>query len=576
MSTNAAHPGDVGGIRALRPVRDCRADQCEVRIAIGLFFDGTGNNARWVESGTTGSQEARRKDSNVFRLWAAYPENPTAGFFRSYVPGVGTPFPEIGEHEPADLGMGFGAGGEGRIVFGLLQVLNAMHAAVDSGGLPMLPPAAVEALCRLGREPNMPERHRLVLRPLGMTSGGLLSDWPSGVGARRPFLQSQGALLAEKIARTDKPKLVEVFIDVFGFSRGAAEARVFCHWLDELFQGNRLFGVRAHIRFVGLFDTVASVGVPTSATPFTDGHMDWADDEHLRIPRRAWHCEHYIAAHENRGSFPVDEVRAPSGALPSNCRQFVFPGMHSDVGGGYTPQEQGRGPRSDNAEKLAQIPLNHMYAAARAARVPLDKTLAVQGLYDPYQIAPELQAAYDGWRAESSGSKPLREWLLPYLAWRYQARHHYGQLHAFERASARDRDDLHGANATLLADIHALENPPSAGTRAADSLLGTIPGFGILVRHVIARDYDCLAPEAPAVLQQIKSAPSTPPASATLYADYAHDSFAGFRPFDNKIMGIDPPGSWEPEGYLRWRVHYRGNDTRLTRRTGVESNSQVA
>ncbi|MGY1426570.1 T6SS phospholipase effector Tle1-like catalytic domain-containing protein [Lysobacter sp. A289] len=575
MSINATHPGDVGGIRALRPVRDCRADQCEVRINIGLFFDGTGNNARWVEPGTVGNQEARRKDSNVFRLWAAYPDNPTAGLFRSYVPGVGTPFSEIGEHEPADLGMGFGGGGEGRIVFGLLQVLNAMHRVIERDR-PMFQPAVVEALCGLGREPSMPERHRLVLRPLGMTSGGLLSDWPSGLGARRPFLQSQGALLAEKIARTDKPKLVEVFIDVFGFSRGAAEARVFCHWLDELFQGNRLFGVQAHIRFVGLFDTVASVGVPTSATPFTDGHMDWADAEHLRIPRRAGHCEHYIAAHENRGSFPVDEVLAPSGALPSNCRQFVFPGMHSDVGGGYTPQEQGRGPRSDNAEKLAQIPLNHMYDAARAARVPLDKTLAVQGLYDPYQIAPELQAAYDGWRAENSGSKPLREWLLPYLAWRYQARHRYGRLPAFERASARDRDDLHGANATLLADIHALENPPSAGTRAAESLLGTIPGFGILARHVIARDYDCLAPEATAVLQRIKSAPPTPPASATLYADYAHDSFAGFRPFDSKIMGIDPPGSWEPEGYLRWRVHYRGNDTRLTRRTGVESNSQVA
>lgn len=575
MSTNAAHPGNVGGIRALRPVRECRTDRCEVRANIGLFFDGTGNNFRWVEPGTAGTQEARRKDSNVFRLSAAYPDNPTAGLFPIYVPGVGTPFPEIGEHEPADLGMGFGDGGDGRIVFGLLQVLNAMHRVIDRDR-PMFQPTVVEALCSMGREPNMLERHRLVLQPLGITTGGLLSDWPSGIGARRPFLQRQGALLADKIARSDKPKLVEVFIDVFGFSRGAAEARVFCHWLDELFQGNRLFGVQAHIRFVGLFDTVASVGVPTSATPFTDGHMDWADAPNLVIPRRVGHCEHYIAAHENRGSFPVDSVARPGGGLPGNCRECVFPGMHSDVGGGYTPQEQGRGPRSDNSEKLSQLPLNRMYEAARAGRVPLDKALAAEGLYDPFQIAPALQAAYDGWLAENLGSKALREWLLPYLAWRYRVRNQYTRLPWFARASADDRGDLTGANATLLADVHALENPPSAGTRAAESMLGTIPGFGILARHVIARDYDSLAPEAPAILQQIKAAPPTPPGSATLYADYAHDSFAGFRPFDNEIMGIDPPGSWEPEGYLRWRVHYRGNDTRLTRRIQDDSDSKVA
>lgn len=565
MSTNRVHPGNVAGVRALRPVRECRSEQCEIRANIGLFFDGTGNNARWVEPSTSGTQEVRRKDSNVFRLSAAYPDDPAAGCFRFYIPGVGTPFPEIGEHEPDGLGMGFGGGGEARITFGLVQVLNAMHAVVDSGGLPMFQPAAVESLCSQGI-PGVP-----------LETGGLLSSSLNGTNQRKRLLTRFGAQLAEKIAQSNKPNLVEVFIDVFGFSRGAAEARVFCTWLDELFQSSQLFGVQAHIRFLGLFDTVASVGLPTSATPFTDGHMGWADDEHLRIPRRVGHCEHYIAAHENRGSFPVDEVLTATGALPANCRQFAFPGMHSDVGGGYTPQEQGRGPGSDNSEKLAQIPLNYMYDAALAARVPLDRTLAVQGLYDPYQIAPTLQAAFDGWRAENSDGKPLREWLLSYLVWRYQVRDRYTRLPSMERAPAKDREDLRGANATLLADIHALENPPSTGTRLLEATLGTISGFGILARRLIARDYDKLAPEAPMVLQRVKAAPPTPSASATLYADYVHDSFAGFRPFDIEIAGIDPPGSWEPEGYLRWRVHYRGNDTRLTRRgRDDQADSQVA
>lgn len=560
----SAHPASIAGIRALRPVQPCRAERCEIRLNVGLFFDGTGNNARWVEPGTSGSQEARRKDSNVFRLWAAYPEAPSAGDFRFYVPGVGTPFPEIGEHEPSGRGMGFGAGGEGRIVFGLLQVLNAMHRSIDPRDRPLLSAPAVEALCSHGRDPHMAARHRTVLKPLGMETGGLLSDGP-GMSARGSFLRRQGALLAAKIAATNKPKLVEVFLDVFGFSRGAAEARVFCHWLDELFQGNRLFGVRAHIRFVGLFDTVASVGLPASATPFTDGHMGWGDAPNLVIPSRVGHCEHYIAAHENRGSFPVDTVASPGG-MPGNCREYVFPGMHSDVGGGYTPQEQGRGPSADNAEKLSQLPLNHMYAAACAARVPLDRARAVQGVYDPYQVAPALQRAYDGWRAENQGAKPLREWLLPYLSWRYQVRARYTSLPSFARASAKDRDDLSGANQTLLADIHALENPPSTGTRMAVAMLGAISGFGIYARRAITRSYDKLAPEAAMVLRQIKAAPPTPPVVATLFSDYVHDSFAGFRPFDTPVLGADlHPDSWEPEGYLRWRVHYRGNDTRLTR-----------
>lgn len=50
-----------------------------------------------------------------------------------------------------------------------------------------------------------------------------------------------------------------------------------------------------------------------------------------------------------------------------------------------------------------------------------------------------------------------------------------------------------------------------------------------------------------------------------LFANYCHDSYAGFKPFDAPVVaGIDAPGTWEPEGYLRYRVRFEGNDTRLT------------
>ncbi|MFD0740113.1 T6SS phospholipase effector Tle1-like catalytic domain-containing protein [Lysobacter koreensis] len=552
-----------------------------MRANIGVFFDGTGNNAEWVEPLTSGTQRARRKDSNVYRLFNAYPRKAEEGNYRVYIPGLGTPFPEIGETQPAGNGMGFGEGGEARILFGMLQLMNVMHMAADHAKRVMFQPGTIKSLCSqhmwVQTPPSTRLRHQAALKPVNLDhaqGGGLLSAWPGGGSHQTRFFKEQNAKLSQKIAQASKPKLVEVFIDVFGFSRGAAEARVFCNWIDKLFQGEKLFGVKAHIRFLGIFDTVASVGMPASATGFTDGHLDWADAPNLRVPSRVKNCEHYVAAHENRGSFPVELVNKPDGALPSNCRQFIYPGMHSDVGGGYTPSEQGRGPTGRNSEKLAQISLNDMYAAARAAKVPLDKALATEGAYDPFQIAPALRTAYDGWKAHSGGAKPLREWLFPYLAWRYQVRSTYPNLPSVRRASSKDRGDLVGANATLMADVEALANPPTTAQRTNDLLLrAVIPVAGLFAK----RRFEKLAPEAAEIYRRAKRAAPTPAPLATVFADFAHDSFAGFRPFDTKILGfIDPPGSWESEGYFRWRVHYRGDDTRLTQRFSDDSGDKRA
>lgn len=567
------HPGDSNGLQAVRPSKECRPEHCEIRLNIGVFFDGTGNNADWVEPGEHATQKVRQNDSNVYRLWSAFPDLPEKGYFPAYVPGLGTPFPEIGEVKPAANGMGFGEGGEGRVLFGLLHVMNSLHRAADGsvGGRALFSASTIRALCSCEQFGNASVRtlnqHQAALRPVGLgqntlSGGGLLTRWPSGTSNQKRFFAEQGAKLAQKLASSNKPKVVEVFIDVFGFSRGAAEARVFCSWLGNLFQGETLFGVKAHIRFLGIFDSVASVGMPTSATAFTDGHLDWADEDNLRISRKVKNCVHYVAGHENRGSFPVDTVRLPSGALQSNCHEFVFPGMHSDVGGGYTPQDQGRGPGRRNADKLSQIPLNAMYEAARAAKVPLDKTEAVEeGAYDPFAVSAEVRKAYEAWRAASGGAKPLREWLLQYLTWRYQVRHSYTKLPWSQRVSQKDMGDLEGANRTLIADVAALETPPSAMRKLLEGSVKTL----IAPAQLIRRRTESLAPEAKLIFQSVQKAPQTHAALAALFADYAHDSFAGFRPFDTKILGfIDPPGSWEPEGYLRWRTHYRGTDQRFT------------
>jgi hypothetical protein len=368
--------------------------------------------------------------------------------------------------------------------------------------------------------------------------------------------------------------LVEVFIDVFGFSRGAAQARTFCTWLDAFFQGDRLAGVRAHIRFVGLFDTVSAAGVGASVTSFTDGHQGWGDAPYMRIPARVRHCEHYAAMHENRSAFPLEDIRQ-EGVMPPRTRQFRFPGMHSNVGGGYSPLDQGRGPGRQDSEKLSQIPLNRMFEAAVAAKVPLNKRLAIeQSRWDCYAIAPSLQKAYDEFvSANGAGGRRMKDCLMDYLTWRIRVRDYFAQLPATLRASENDRADLIGANTTLIKDYADVQAAATIDKRLADaekkhSAISSNHGEIDSLRKEKKRlrsAMSSLSATAAEVVSRANAWRQLTLAEHTLFAEYCHDSYAGFKPYEAPLaVGVDLPGTWEPEGYLRYRVRFEGNDTRLT------------
>ncbi|CAD5108260.1 T6SS phospholipase effector Tle1-like catalytic domain-containing protein [Zestomonas carbonaria] len=592
--TFRAHPiGDTPGIEETLPTCIPRTERCELPLNIGIFFDGTGNNQDWDEAdscspGLGMTQREYRKDSNVARLHRAYPDEPSIGYYPVYVPGVGTPCRPIGENEPDTFGMGFGAGGDGRINYALLYVLDSIHRAI-SNNQPAFSDETVIALCRNGiriYDPGTRSYSRLRgrvddekgLMAVGMQEkGGLLCSASGGRDHARTFLLEQARKIADKVAATRQPRLVEITIDVFGFSRGAAQARVFCNWLGELMAGNRLCGVPATIRFLGIFDTVASVGLPNSA-PLGNGHGGWAQPRYLAISPYVRQCVHYVAMHENRASFPLESVRRPDGSLPANCRQYTLPGMHSDVGGGYAPNDQGRGPSGDPSDALSQIPLELMYNAACAAQVPLNKIDALDGDYDPFAVHPDLRQAFDAFMSVNAGEKTIAQWLLPYLAWRYQIREAYAnKLSWVTRASARDREDLEGANRILRADIEALETNAGRWTQSAHTVLGALPLIGGRLSEKGSR-LGKLSPEARALLGELRAQPvlGTPEnperltPQAYLFANYVHDSYAGFRPLDSRIdlsfAGCRDilPGSWEPEGYLRYRRFYHGDDTPLS------------
>lgn len=126
-------------------------------------------------------------------------------------------------------------------------------------------------------------------------------------------------------------RVKSVNIDVFGFSRGAATARIFVNQLSDKYNANEnlLFGVKPHIRFLGIFDTVGSIGISNDGSNF--GY-------NLNVnPRAVANACHLTAHHEFRKHFPLTSLKAKNGNLPENFTELELLGAHSDIGGGYGP-----------------------------------------------------------------------------------------------------------------------------------------------------------------------------------------------------------------------------------------------
>lgn len=265
---------------------------CSKVIHFSVFFDGTGNN-RDAELAKTDVKEQAL--SNIYKLWAAHKES--GDVIRPYIPGVGTPYPAIGD-SGGTLGMAIGSGAEKRIK------------------------KAIE-------------------------------------------------LLDEEIAKVPAEQKIRLInITVFGFSRGAAQARAFIRDLAKLCQAEGeayLYKSKPlRIAFAGLFDTVCSAyGNPlTAAYSASGGHNGWAED--MKIPPMVEQTVHMNAAHELRRRFPLDSTRIDAN-YPDNTVEIWYPGVHSDVGGGYSPQYQGK------ENSISRFALNHMFDVAFAAGVLFKK-----------------------------------------------------------------------------------------------------------------------------------------------------------------------------------------------------------
>ncbi|WP_456311527.1 T6SS phospholipase effector Tle1-like catalytic domain-containing protein, partial [Serratia proteamaculans] len=225
-------------------------------------------------------------------------------------------------------------------------------------------------------------------------------------------------------------RLLGIKLYVYGFSRGAAAARAFVNWLSGLLpkpEGEEKkpaqclaaggLKIPLSVEFLGLLDTVASVGVPHLA-PVAEGHMGWADGTQELPAEKVYgglikRCVHLVSSHEQRLCFPLDSIRRTDGRYPANSEEVLYPGMHSDLGGGYPPGDQGKGNGLNDGLLMSQIALHEIYAAAFAAGAPLKITpdalpedlkkdqwrIMQDEISDEFFIYPTLVIRFNAWRS---------------------------------------------------------------------------------------------------------------------------------------------------------------------------------
>jgi hypothetical protein len=395
---------------------------CKQVLWLSFFFDGTGNNLD--------ADISLFKHSNVARLYRAHkPENKIGDMLVVYIPGVGTYFPEIGDDGGSSLGLGCGKGGDQRLEFALQRF------------------------------------DKFLARPLAL-------------------------------AHAPASSIKEINIAVFGFSRGAALARAFVNMVMEkrcsLRDGEwklKTGDWPVRFRFLGLFDTVASVGLPMSSNttgvyeayksdtagmiakrlkkyeatrpqalafaahgrPGADpapgkdhGHDEWGG--RLRVHETVEEVRHFVAGHEIRNSFPLDSISIlATGKIskPAHFYETVYPGAHSDVGGGYTPGDGAKGLIS--AEKISLIPLRHMYDCALRQGVPLITEWTPENKAD-FDADPTMCAIYNGYMKTvgtfASVGNGFNKHMALYYAWRFRmiARKVAGDKNEAKLIEAQDKN----------------------------------------------------------------------------------------------------------------------------------------
>lgn len=215
------------------------------------------------------------------------------------------------------------------------------------------------------------EQNKKYLDGVGCRGGmiGKLIGGATGAGAQRRLAEMFDALIRHFVGGDE-------VIDIVGYSRGAAIARMFVQRIEHDFsQLKRSSGgwltEPPPIRFLGLFDTVASFGIP-----WTESELGFLPD----IPEIVENTFHAMALDEIRETFGLERCRGNR----SKITEVWFRGSHGDIGGNATYTKHGE---TVSNRQRSDIALNWMLSKAEACGIKI-----VHGDNQDSQWRPNVEA----------------------------------------------------------------------------------------------------------------------------------------------------------------------------------------
>ncbi|ENV13847.1 hypothetical protein F965_00946 [Acinetobacter schindleri NIPH 900] len=506
---------------------------CTDVVHLSLYFDGTGNNFE--------KDQNKEKLANPAKLW--HNAQSYAIFERKknrlriqvshpiYVSGVGTPFngelnkveKRIATGQDHELTGGVtGIGGRRRLKYGENQISKSLEdtlkqkiAQAEAKLKPQVEARKNEAIVKMETKLN---EHRLIKK---------------------------------------------INLSIFGFSRGAALARVFSNemiWKTETEDLSLKYQISGQvepapmeIQFLGIFDTVASFGLPATnmSNKFSFKGRDMVVDPRVK------NCVHQVAGNELRFAFPVDSICLDGKlANPKTWKEIVYPGMHSDVGGGYEPNSQ------TISNNFARIPLKHMLDEAVSSNVKMFDFINLQNkqsqlFKDEFHIEDKTQQLFEAvQKAVGVSTGNVKKDIINYMKLHYGA---YGTLHRQRQqylAAGKSKEDpaflsvsqiarregfsLPTGPADMATEVERVKAAKNFTTFDQSNLTGIKHVFRII--YPFAKAYEFLVDIDDWELQSWEKNVSQE--AVDFYSSYVHDSKYGF------IYNA------EPFSYFRQRTVY--------------------
>ena len=286
----------------------------KITLTIGLFFDGTGNNAINVTNMLEACKNAdfdinSIESKSIFKRCAETKKNLT----------------------------GYSASSYGSYYTNIYWLKNLYKTDCCRANDEAQSSIYIEGI---GTEAGEPDS--LQGLALGTSDTGVVAKTDVAI-ATLPTVIRQTIEMIKKSLQQNDFSIESVQFDIFGFSRGAAAARHFANRV--LNQDSAIVAAiktatgnidycgkpAGKTRFIGIFDTVTAIGELVNGF---NPHSANTLDVNIQLPPGiAEKVFHITAQHECRFNFALNSVSPV-------WSELELPGSHSDIGGGYFPQEQ--------------------------------------------------------------------------------------------------------------------------------------------------------------------------------------------------------------------------------------------